>query len=150
MATIHFYGKPDCINNKKQISLLQSGGNTVLVHDLTTCSLTSDVLQQFFGDLPVVNWFNPTAPALKTGRIDPAQVDREDALQAMLQDRLLIRRPLMQIGMHRLCGFKTDEIDKILLAEDSATAVSPLVHEDIITCPNLHSTNCESKGYTHG
>lgn len=144
MATILFYGKPNCINNTKQITMLQAAGNSVIIHDLTTCPLTSDVLQQFFRDLPVVNWFNPTAPALKSGDIYPSQLSGEDALQAMLKDRLLIRRPLMQIGKHRLCGFDTDKIDTILLAEASSTTVSGLIHEDIVTCPNVRSTNCES------
>jgi nitrogenase-associated protein len=152
MTTIQFFGKPNCRNNEKQKMVLRTAGHTVIEHDITSCDFTAYSLRSYFGDIPVVNWFNVTAPAIKTGTVDPSLLGAEEALQAMLTDRLLIRRPLLQLGDIRMCGFDTAEIDATLalLPQTGTTeSISTLLHEDIVTCPNLKSTSCDSKGPTH-
>jgi nitrogenase-associated protein len=50
-------------------------------------------------------WFNPNSPRVKSGEIDPSAHNSANTLNLMLEDHLLIRRPLMQAGVRRMCGF---------------------------------------------
>ena len=68
-------------------------------------------LRAYFGALPVARWFNPNAPRVKSGEVDPAAYDEASALTAMQGDRLLVRRPLMQVGGERRCGFEAADVD---------------------------------------
>lgn len=44
-------------------------------------------------------------PRVKSGEIDPAAHDGDAALELLQADHLLIRRPLMESGEVRVCGF---------------------------------------------
>ena len=140
MVTIRFYEKPGCINNTKQKALLTAAGHQVEAHNLLTTAWTVDTLRPFFTDLPVVEWFNKTAPRVKSGEVVPAQLDTETALNLMIQDPLLIRRPLMQVGNQRQVGFNQDLVEAWigLNAADPTqqTQRDRLIQQDLQTCPN--------------
>ncbi len=111
MATVRFYEKPGCVNNTKQKALLAASGHQVEAHDLLTTPWTPERLRPFFGALPVAQWFNPSAPRLKAGEVDPEALDEAAALAAMLQDPLLIRRPLMEVDGECRVGFDPAAVD---------------------------------------
>ena len=131
MSIIIFYEKPGCVNNTKQKALLQAAGHNVDVHNLLTEPWTVEKLRPFFCDRPVVEWFNPTAPAIKSGAIKPSELDSETALDLMVKDPLLIRRPLMQINDRYQVGF-----DRAIVEE--WITLSP-IQEDLETCPRRHN-----------
>jgi nitrogenase-associated protein len=106
MVTIVFYEKPGCVNNTRQKELLRNAGHTVVERDLLNYPWTAHELRSFFGRLPsVAHWFNPAAPRVKSGEVCPAVIDADQAIEMMLEDPYLIRRPLMESGGQRLCGF---------------------------------------------
>ena len=105
MIVITFYAKPRCATNQKQRQLLEAAGHHVIVKDLVAEPWTAERLRQFFEGLPVPDWFNRAAPRIKSGGLDTARLSAERALQLMLADPLLIRRPLMEIGDARIAGF---------------------------------------------
>jgi nitrogenase-associated protein len=105
MAQITFYTKTGCATSARQIDLLRQSGHDIEVRDLLAHPWQAEELTAYFGDLPVIRWFNPNSPRVKSGEIDPASYDRDAALRLMLADHLLIRRPLMESGGTRLCGF---------------------------------------------
>jgi nitrogenase-associated protein len=145
MATVIFYEKPGCINNTKQKALLKAAGHSVEAHNLLTEEWKLETLRSFFGDLPVTDWFNYTAPRIKSGEIIPAQLDAETALSLMIQDPLLIRRPLMQVGDRREVGFDQNQISAWigLAAVDVSqqTTRDQLIQQDLQTCPNIERLN---------
>lgn len=114
MATITFYEKPGCKGNARQKALLQAAGHTVDAHNLKTEPWTTERLLGFLSPLPVSDWFNPSAPAIKSGEIDPTALSRDDALALLLGNPLLIRRPLMETatpsGVVRLVGFDPQKV----------------------------------------
>jgi len=110
MATVTFYEKSGCASNTKQKRLLTEAGHTVIAKNLLTEPWQADELRAFFGDLPVVNWFNANAPAVKYGEIEPETLSEADALAVMLENPLLIRRPLMQVGNERRVGFDAEKV----------------------------------------
>ncbi len=105
MARIDFYEKPGCGNNTRQKALLFAAGHEVIVHNLLVEPWTSESLLAFFAGRPVADWFNRASPRVKSGEIIPEQIDAHTALQLMLQDPLLIRRPLIEVDGRREVGF---------------------------------------------
>lgn len=143
MATVHFYEKPGCINNTRQKVLLEAAGHTVIAHNLLTEPWNSERLQQFFGQRSVQEWFNQSAPPIKSGDIIPAHLDPDTALQLMVQNPLLIRRPLMQVAARCEVGFEIDLIDRWIglnpPSDQSSDVRETLSHQDLQTCPRTHN-----------
>ncbi|XHU96282.1 MAG: hypothetical protein JJP05_02175 [cyanobacterium endosymbiont of Rhopalodia gibba] len=132
MTNIIFYEKPGCINNTKQKKLLWSAGHTLDIRNLLTTSWTLEKLRPFFGDRPVQEWFNPTAPRIKSGEIVPRKLDEKTALNLMIADPLLIRRPLIQVEEVFQVGFDVEQIDSWIGLNSLSTKI-----EDLETCPNI-------------
>lgn len=107
MPSVNFWWKPGCSTNTRQISLLRAAGCVVDVRDLLTEAWTAEWLASFFGGRPVAQWFNPAAPAVKSGAVDPATFTPASALECLIAEPLLIRRPLIEIDGQRCCGFDT-------------------------------------------
>lgn len=111
MATVVFWEKPGCAGNARQKSLLRAAGHRLVVRDLLREAWTAEELRAFFGELPVSQWFNLNAPAVKSGQVVPERFGEAEALAAMLADPILIRRPLLQVGERRAAGFNSIEVD---------------------------------------
>lgn len=112
MAEVEFYEKPGCINNGKQKRLLSRSGHKVISHDLLEHDWDVASLRPFFGRLPVAEWFNYSAPAIKEGWVDPRSLDEAQALKLLISEPLLIRRPLMRVGNEHRVGFDIDVVDQ--------------------------------------
>ncbi len=129
MATVIFYEKPGCINNTRQKKLLVAAGHEVVAKNLLTEVWQAERLRAFFSVLPVRDWFNYSAPSIKHGEIEPDKLTEPEALALMLENPLLIRRPLMQVGDNVMAGFDAQAVDIwIGLAESGA-------NPDLESCP---------------
>ena len=142
MATVIFYEKPGCINNSKQKALLKAAGHEVQAYNLLTAPWTVQNLRLFFGERPVTEWFNRTAPLVKSGAVVPEQMDAEAALDLMVREPLLIRRPLIQVGDRREVGFDIEAIDTwigLKAVDEEQKAISQnLMSQDLQTCPRTY------------
>lgn len=112
MSHIVFYEKPGCGGNARHKLVLTRAGHTLDVRDLLSEPWTAERLRTFFEGVPVSRWFNLAAPSIKSGAVDPARLSEKQALEAMLGQPLLIRRPLMEVTLadgscRRLVGFET-------------------------------------------
>jgi nitrogenase-associated protein len=134
MATIHFYEKPGCTNNTRQKQLLIKAGNLLVIHNLLTQNWGQEPekLRCFFGDMPVADWFNRSAPAIKNGEIIPETITAEQAIVLMVANPLLIRRPLLEVDGQRLAGF-----DPAIIASKLGLNVTNAGVE-LETCPSTH------------
>lgn len=110
MAIVVFYEKPGCTNNTRQKRWLRESGHQVLARNLLAHKWRSDELIRFLAELPVAKWFNPNAPRVKSGEINPAELDTDRALALLQAEPLLIRRPLMQVGESRMAGFDHESV----------------------------------------
>jgi nitrogenase-associated protein len=114
MATVTFYQKPGCKTNARQKQMLEAAGHEVIARSLLTEPWTAERLRGFFGSTPVTAWFNPASPRIKSGEIDPAAVDASVALAIMLEDPLLIRRPLVEADGECCAGFDREPVTSLL------------------------------------
>jgi len=122
MATVHFYEKPGCFNNTRQKQLLLQAGHLLVVYNL-----------------PVADWFNRSAPAIKSGDVVPELLSERDAIEVMVADPLLIRRPLLEVEGRRRVGFDAESIDAWLGLSAGG------VGDDLETCPRQHKQQaCQS------
>jgi len=110
MASVIFYEKPGCSNNTRQKVWLAASGHTVLAKNLLKEKWGPERLRAFFGDLPITQWFNPSAPRVKSGEVNPDRLDAETALGLMIDEPLLIRRPLMEVDGEFRVGFDAEAI----------------------------------------
>lgn len=122
MALVTFYEKPGCGTNRKQKAMLAAAGHRLDERNLLAEPWTGERLRGFFGDMPVANWFNPAAPRVKSGEIDPLALDPEEALALMLAEPLLIRRPLIETEGRRCAGFDKEPVLSLLGQTDGLEA----------------------------
>jgi len=109
-----FYEKPFCAANAKQKQLLRQSGCILIVRNLLEHGLDVEALRSFMGDKKVAEWFNPAAPAIKNGEITPSALNEAEAMELLMSNPILIRRPLMIIGAEKLCGFDENRVSEVL------------------------------------
>ena len=124
MARIDFFEKPGCAGNARQKALLTVSGHEVVARNLLTAPWTAASLRPFFGARPVAEWFNPAAPQVKSGAIQPEAMTPEAALGAMIANPILIRRPLMKVGDRRQAGFDQEAVAAWIGLSQGADRVS--------------------------
>jgi nitrogenase-associated protein len=131
MKVVVFYEKPGCATNAKQKKSIREAGYFVIERDLLNNGLDKETLYDFLKDYPVHEWFNQNAPKVRDKEIDPFAYEKESALKILLEEPLLIKRPLMVIGSKKLCGFDQEQVQKLLqteFQEEVATECSSNLH----------------------
>lgn len=145
MANITFYEKPGCQNNRRQKEWLQLAGHSIEVLDLLSHPWTKEELLKFFAGKPVSSCFNPAAPDIRDGKLDPSGYSEDEALDLMVSSPLLIGRPLMIIDGRYIQGFDTHLL-KTIISLDPVSGAEMVVERfkmlDLNTCPNSSSDNC--------
>lgn len=138
MAQITFYEKTGCSGNARQKKLLAASGHEVQARDLRHTAWTNTGLLNFLAGLPVGEWFNRAAPAIKSGEIVPEELDQTTALALLRDNPLLIRRPLMQVGDERKVGFDATAVHEWI-------GLTDVPDEDLESCRhggNPHAGGC--------
>lgn len=138
MAEVLFYEKPGCINNTRQKQLLTMAGHRLEVRNLLEEAWTPASLRPYFGTLPVAQWFNCTAPAVKSGDVDPGALTEQQALESMVKMPLLIRRPLIRVGDVFRVGFEVEAVDAWI----GLTAAD--AEMDLEACPKDNGQECST------
>ena len=145
MATILFYEKPGCQNNTRQKAMLELSGHTVQSVNLLEYPWSKEELEKYLGDKPVDKCFNPSAPAIKSGEINPLAYTKEEAVLMMIENPLLIKRPLLQIGEHRIQGFDTTVLRNLISlsgVQGAEKIVESFRMTDMNTCPHMNNVSC--------
>jgi nitrogenase-associated protein len=130
---IIFYEKPGCANNTKQKRMLAAAGHTVWAKSLLTETWTAERLLTFFGTRPVAEWFNRSAPKIKSGEVVPELMLAEKALEMMLAEPILIRRPLIEANDRFEVGFDPAVIESWL-------GLTNKMNGDLEVCEKIHET----------
>jgi len=115
--TVVFYEKPGCGGNRRQKTLLQEHGIALDVRDLLSTPWTAERLESFFAGLEKEAMVNTSAPKIKSGELDVAALSREELIARMVAEPLLIKRPLLEVGETRVCGFDIPRLNALLEVE---------------------------------
>ncbi len=133
MTTVVFYEKPGCGTNARQKLMLARAGHEVVAKSLLAEPWTGERLRAFFAGTPVVAWFNPASPRIKSGEIKPETIAPVAAIDLMLEDPLLIRRPLIEADGQRSAGFDREPVLSLLGQHDDLDDVQGCTRPDAST-----------------
>ena len=109
-----FYEKTGCSGNARQKTLLREHGIAFEVRSLLDTPWNKATLEAFFEGLSPTEMLNPFAPQLKDGSFKLEDYTKESLIEKMVQEPLLIRRPLLEIGTVKLCGFDIEKLNTLL------------------------------------
>ncbi|BHH82478.1 ArsC/Spx/MgsR family protein [Desulforhopalus sp. 52FAK] len=137
MAYIQFFEKPGCINGGKQKNILLEAGNTLECVNILKHAWSPEELAQFFLSRDASLIMNHTAPAIKNGTINPAHLSYDEAVALMVENPILIKRPLIRVDGLSIQGFTDERLTPYLGGWDKKN--------DVTTCPNLLSISCDDK-----
>ncbi|NOT10249.1 MAG: nitrogenase-associated protein [Methylococcaceae bacterium] len=136
MAIVTFYEKPGCASNARQKQILTAAGHQVIAKNLLKETWSAERLRDFFGAFPVRDWFNYSAPAIKLGDVVPDRLTEQDALELMVKNPLLIRRPLMESGDRLMAGFDQDVVNQWIGLSESESI------SDLEKCSHSQGRHC--------
>lgn len=137
MAKVIFYEKTGCKNNTKQKQILAFSGHDVVAIDIIQHQWERDELHSFFVGLEPRNWFNLNAPDVRDGKIVPEDFDENMALEALLNEHILIKRPLIVIGDKRFVGFDVSILNQeIGINVNAHPSVSVMLDDISRGCPS--------------
>lgn len=137
MTEIIFFEKPGCINGGKQKSILRDAGHSLNCIDILKYPWTQEKLLDFVSGKEPVEIMNHTAPAIKNGEIVPERLRFDEAVDMMLMDPILIKRPLLIVEGINIQGFTDPRLKPFLGTWNYS--------EDVITCPNLNTLSCDDR-----
>jgi len=136
MKIVIFYEKPGCATNAKQKKSLRDAGCMVFERNLLNHGMSVEELFSFFEKMPVSQWFNLDAPQIKKGEIDPNTISKDAAMQYLLKEPILIKRPLILIKSQRISGFDQNHIEELLQID---------LQEKVSTVCSVHHESCNEK-----
>ncbi len=109
-----FFEKSGCGGNARQKELLKKHNITFEVRDLLNTKWSYEDLLGYFDGLEIVDMFNSFAPQVRDKEIDITKLSKDEAINLMIKNPILIKRPLMQINGTKICGFDIDKINQLL------------------------------------
>ncbi|MDH4945476.1 ArsC/Spx/MgsR family protein [Sulfurimonas sp. C5] len=111
---ITFFEKPGCAGNAKQKKLLELYNISYKTENMLSYPWTKELLKEFFEGREKEDIFNPFAPKIKNKELDPHLLSIEQLVEQMIQEPILIKRPLLVIGEEKICGFDIKKINALL------------------------------------
>lgn len=131
---IVFYEKPGCAGNKKQKELLKSHGVEFEVKSILDTKWDKTTLSSFFEGLDVKEIVNQFAPKIKSGEININSLTKEQLIYKMIEEPILIKRPLIRIDDVKVCGFNIPKLNSVLnLDLDSKKEIGTCQSSDTCT-----------------
>ncbi|MFV0481291.1 MAG: ArsC/Spx/MgsR family protein [Campylobacteraceae bacterium] len=113
LSKVIFYEKTGCGGNARQKELLRKYGITLEVRSILDTLWDKTTLEAFFEGLSSKEILNPFAPQIKEG-FDVDTYSKDELIDKMLKEPILIKRPLLQIGDIKLCGFDIKKLNALL------------------------------------
>lgn len=133
---VDFFQHDNCIGNEIQRKVLEDCGFNLNVYSILDIKWKPNHLYLFFKNDPVYTWFDYSAPTLEKELFDPYKVTSQEALEFMVADRKLIKRPLIHFNGEYCNGFETELVKQML---ELKKVISPDVIKNGNLCANFKS-----------
>ena len=111
---VSFYEKPGCKGNERQKKLLIEAGYALHVIDLLSKDWKTEDLLKFFSGRSIYDCVNTRAPKITKEGFDPSKLSEDELLMEMINNPILIKRPLLFYRGEFGVGFDNDLVDKLL------------------------------------
>ena len=107
--SVVIYGIPNCDTMKKARAWLEENGVAYTFHDYKKQGIDRARLESWVEELGWETVLNRAGLSFKTLPEEArAGVDREKAVALMLANPSMIKRPILDVGQHRLAGFRPE------------------------------------------
>ena len=90
---------------------LEGEGFELLRHDLAKEPPTREMLERLIDERHLEDFVNTRSPAYKARGLDVAKMTKKQAIDLMMEDINLMKRPLVIGGKRAVFGFKPDEYE---------------------------------------
>jgi len=114
MKKVIFYEKAGSAETAEQKSMLAAAGYAIETRDLVGEQWTPPSLRGYFAERPVFEWFDPQAPQILSGEIDPKRPNPQEALVMLSVNPSLINGPLVKINGQFGSGLQGEELRDFL------------------------------------
>lgn len=114
MKKVIFYGRTGSEKDREQKAMLTAAGYAVETRDLTAEHWTAAGLRAYFAEKPVSEWFDPSAPEVLSGEIDPTRLNPQEALVKLSINPGLIHSPLVKYNGRCASGLEGEELQYFL------------------------------------
>lgn len=114
MKIVIFYKKPGCVTNAKQKTRLRNAGCMVIERNILKHQMDKEDMSTFFEGKPIEKWFNPNAPLIVNEEVDVSKLSRDEALELLVSNPIMIKRPLLIIKNKKMSGFDQEKIEELL------------------------------------
>jgi Arsenate reductase and related proteins, glutaredoxin family len=93
------------------VAYLEGKGVTLNKHDLAKDPPSRGLLERLLAEGPLEEFVNTRSPAYKARNLDVSTMTRAEAIDLMLEEPNLIRRPLLLHGRDAVFGYKPERYD---------------------------------------
>ena len=92
---------------------LEGRGYELIKHDLAKDRPTRELLERLIDESHLADFVNTRSPAYKERGLDVAKMTKAEAIELMLEEPNLIKRPLVLAGRKAVFGFKPEEYETL-------------------------------------
>lgn len=92
---------------------LEGRGIELVKHDLAKVRPPRALLEQLIDAARLADFVNTRSPAYKARNLDVTTMTKMQAIDLMMEEPNLIRRPLLLSGKRGVFGYKPDEYDEL-------------------------------------
>lgn len=114
MKKVTFYERTGSVKDREQKAMLAAAGYVVETRELTAEHWTPAGLRAYFAERPVSEWFDPAAPQVLSGEIDPNRPNPQEALVMLSINPGLIHGPLVKYNGRCASGLEGEELHHFL------------------------------------
>ena len=83
-------------------------------HDLAKEPPSRELLERLIDESRIQDFLNTRSPAYKARNLGSKRLTKKQAIDLMLEEPNLIRRPLIVSGKRSVWGFRKDELEELL------------------------------------
>lgn len=83
-------------------------------HDLAKEPPSRELLERLIDEDRLEDFLNTRSPAWKERNLGARKLTKKQAIDLMMEEPNLIRRPLVVAGKRAVFGFKPDELDEVI------------------------------------
>lgn len=113
MKTIEMYLKPACTTCRKAVSWFDEHGVAIERHDFAKEPPSAELLGRLIDERGLENVINPRGRTFKAMGLDVSKLSRKKAIELMLAEPNLIRRPLVIAGRTTIFGFDPEAYEAL-------------------------------------
>jgi Spx/MgsR family transcriptional regulator len=111
--TAEIYIKPSCTTCRNAVADLQARGVDLQKHDLAKDPPSRELLARLIDDQGMGEVVNAKSRAFKDRGLDLAGLTKERAIDLILEEPNLLKRPLLISGKRAVLGFRKDAYEEL-------------------------------------